>query len=94
MSRTTGLDCWDFQLFDSGHLVKSTATKLRLQAAINRRPEERRRRVKLIQARRKKGIYGKGGPDVGHTKNGKTSLVNRHRNRSANGKGGRSRFHA
>ena len=37
---------------------------------VNSRPEQRRKRVELVQERRKRGIYGKGGNDIAHTKNG------------------------
>lgn len=43
---------------------KATDTK------INARPEQRKKRSELVKARKKLGIYGKGGKDVGHTKNG------------------------
>ena len=33
-------------------------------------PEERKKRSELVQERRERGIYGKGGKDVAHTKNG------------------------
>lgn len=44
--------------------------KLAAQKKINARPEERKKRSELVQERRKRGIYGEGGKDVGHTKNG------------------------
>ena len=44
--------------------------KLAAQKEINKRPEERKRRSELVQERRDRGIYGKGGKDVAHTKNG------------------------
>ena len=44
--------------------------KLAAQKEINKRPEERKRRSELVQERRDRVIYGKGGKDVAHTKNG------------------------
>ena len=49
---------------------ESYAKKLAAQKEINKRPEERKRRSELVQERRDRGIYGKGGKDVAHTKNG------------------------
>jgi len=37
---------------------------------INSRPGQRKKRVELVKARRKKGIYGKGGGDLHHSKKG------------------------
>ena len=37
---------------------------------INARPEQRAKRSELTTERRRRGIDGKGGKDVGHTKNG------------------------
>lgn len=39
-------------------------------AKFNKKPAQRKKRVELIQERRKRDIYGKGGDDVGHTKSG------------------------
>jgi hypothetical protein len=61
------------------------------QAKINARPEEKKRRAKLNAERRKRGL--KGDPrDLGHTSNGKLKIVNRKRNRQANGHGNNPRF--
>lgn len=49
---------------------ESYRKKLAKQKEINQRPEERKKRAELVQERRDRGIYGKGGKDVGHTKNG------------------------
>ena len=66
--------------------------KVRHQAAINRRPEELRRRVALNRERRRRGIYGKGGPDISHTSSGSTVLEDPSTNRARNGEGGRPRL--
>lgn len=49
---------------------KSRKKKNAKQKEINARPEEKKRRAELNRERRKRGIYGKGGPDISHTKNG------------------------
>ena len=36
----------------------------------NKKPEQRKKRSELVKARRDRGIYGKGGKDVSHTKDG------------------------
>jgi len=55
-------------------------------------PERRKYRGELVQERRDRGIYGKGGKDVSHTKSGKTVLEDRKSNRSRNGKGNNKRL--
>jgi len=37
---------------------------------INKRPDQRKKRSQLVQERRDRGIYGKGGKDVSHEKGG------------------------
>ena len=57
-------------------------------------PERKDYRKKLARARRKAGIMGKGGPDMGHAGSWKTDKVrkeSRHGNRSKGGKVGGSR---
>lgn len=49
---------------------ESRRKKNEAQKKINARPEERAKRAELVKERRDRGIYGKGGKDVGHTKNG------------------------
>jgi len=71
---------------------EAAAKKVRHQAAINRRPEERKRRVELNQERRRRGIAGKGGPDISHTEAGKTVLEDPSTNRGRNGHGKQPRL--
>lgn len=52
-------------------------------------PSRRKYRAALNRERRKRGIYGKGGKDVSHTKKG-TVLESRHKNRARNGSNGKS----
>ena len=73
---------------------EANAKKVRHQAAINRRPEERERRVALNRERRQRGIDGKGGPDVSHTSSGGTVLENASTNRARNGAGGKPKLKA
>ena len=40
--------------------------------------------------RKRRGIAGKGGPDISHTKSGRLTTENRTKNRGRNGKNGRS----
>jgi hypothetical protein len=73
---------------------EAAAKKVKHQAKINARPEERRRRAELNRERRKRGIAGKGGPDVSHTTSGGTTLENPSTNRARNGHGGKPRLRA
>jgi len=66
--------------------------KLAAQKKINARPEQRKYRSKLVQARRKAGIYGKGGPDMSHTADGKLVRENYKKNRARNGHGNNGRL--
>ena len=54
-------------------------------------PARRKYRAKLARARRAKGVMGKGGKDVSHTKSGKLVLESRSANRARQGSGGRPR---
>jgi len=65
---------------------------VRHQAAINRQPDEVDRRVALNRERRRRGIYGKGGPDISHTSSGGTTLEAPSTNRARNGAGGKPRL--
>jgi hypothetical protein len=51
----------------------------------NQKPEQRKKRTELKQARRDRGMDGKGGKDLSHTKDGKLvkedASTNRARNR-------------
>lgn len=48
---------------------------------LNARPEQRKKRSELVKERRKRGIYGRGGKDVSHQKDGSTRLEDRSKNR-------------
>lgn len=49
---------------------KSYAKKKAYDKKFNTKPEQRKKRAELVKERRERGIYGKGGKDVSHTKNG------------------------
>lgn len=49
---------------------KSLAKKREYQREYNKKKDQVAKRVELATERRKRGIYGKGGDDVGHTKSG------------------------
>jgi hypothetical protein len=66
--------------------------KLAAQKKINARPEQRKYRSKLVTARRKAGIYGKGGPDMSHTAKGTLVKENYKKNRARNGHGNNGRL--
>ncbi len=70
---------------------KARKKRVKAQAKINRKPTEKKRRAELAKERRKRGIMGKGGKDVSHLKNGKTTLESRSKNRARNGAGGKAR---
>jgi hypothetical protein len=50
----------------------------------NKKPAQRKKRAELAKARRKKGIMGKGGKDLSHTKSGRLVLENPSTNRARN----------
>jgi hypothetical protein len=66
--------------------------KLAAQKEINARPEQRKYRSKLVQARRKAGIYGKSGPDLSHTSRGTLVKEGYKKNRARNGHGNNGRL--
>jgi hypothetical protein len=51
---------------------------------VNARPEQREKRSELTTERRRRGIAGKGGKDLSHTKDGKMVLENPSKNRARN----------
>ena len=60
--------------------------------AYNKSPARRRYRAKLNKARRDRGIYGKGGPDMSHDSKGKLASQSVKSNRANNGHGKRPRY--
>ena len=70
----------------------AAARKVQYQKKVNARPEEKKRRADLNRERRRRGIAGKGGPDISHTKSGKTVLEDPHTNRGRQGAGGKPKL--
>ena len=63
---------------------KSMAKKNASQRERNKRPENKQYRTELNAARRKAGVYGKGGKDFSHTKSGRLVRENPSKNRARN----------
>jgi hypothetical protein len=66
--------------------------KLAYDTKYGKSPEKRAYRSELKIARRKRGIDGKGGPDLSHTTSGKLVLENPRKNRARNGHGNNGRL--
>jgi hypothetical protein len=66
--------------------------KLKKAKAYNAKPSNRKYRSKLAIARKKRGIYGKGGDDLSHTKSGRLVLETPKKNRARNGHGKNGRL--
>lgn len=64
---------------------KNAAQRKRNKTAANRKY-----RSELNAERRRRGIYGDGGPDMSHTKDGKLVAESPKKNRARNGANGRS----
>tara|TARA_E500000318_G_scaffold111669_1_gene131147 strand:- start:4323 stop:4565 length:243 start_codon:yes stop_codon:yes gene_type:complete len=64
----------------------SRRKKVKTQAKINKKPAEKKRRAELNKERRKRGIYGKGGKDISHRKDGSVFLESPRKNRARKGK--------
>jgi hypothetical protein len=65
------------------------AKKLAYDTKENKSPTDRKYRAALAGERRKRGIMGKGGNDVSHTKSGRTVMESPSKNRARNGAGGK-----
>ena len=66
--------------------------KLKKAKAYNAKPSNRKYRSKLAIERKKRGIYGKGGDDLSHTKKGRLVLETPKKNRARNGHGKNGRL--
>jgi len=60
------------------------AQKAKTDTTVNARPEQRAKRSELATARRARGLMGKGGPDLSHTKEGTLVRENPSTNRARN----------
>jgi ribosomal protein S4 len=69
---------------------EARAKKNAYQRKRNKSEENREYRSELNAERRKRGIYGKGGPDMSHTKSGRLVAESPKRNRARNGANGKS----
>ena len=67
---------------------KARAKKKRYDTAYHSTSKRRKYRSELAKARRKRGIMGKGGGDLSHTKSGKLIRESASKNRARNGPGG------
>ena len=73
---------------------KAAAKHRSYMRAYNQKPEKRLYRSKLNKARRKAGIYGKGGPDLSHDRRGRLARESMRINRARNGHGNNKRYRA
>lgn len=60
------------------------AKKAKTDTAFNEKSNQRAKRSELAQARRERGLMGKGGPDLSHTKEGTLVRENPSTNRARN----------
>jgi len=65
------------------------AKKLAYDTKENESPTDRKYRAKLAAERRKRGMMGKGGSDLSHTKSGRLVKESPSKNRARNGAGGK-----
>ena len=69
---------------------ESYRKKLAADKKRNATSKAKKYRAELARERRKRGIMGKGGPDMSHTKSGKLVAENPRKNRARNGSNGKS----
>jgi hypothetical protein len=69
---------------------KARAKKKKYDTSYHSTTERKRYRSELNAARKKRKIYGRGGPDMSHTKSGKLVKEAPSKNRARNGSNGRS----
>ena len=70
---------------------EAKAKKAEYDTAYHAAPARKKYRAKLAKARRAKGIMGKGGKDVSHTRDGGTTLESSGKNRARQGSGGKAK---
>lgn len=63
---------------------KAREVKKKKDTEINRRPSQKAKRRELSKARRKRGMDGRGGPDLSHTKDGRLVKEDPSSNRARN----------
>ena len=69
---------------------KARAKKASYDTKYHSTPSRKKYRSELNTARKKRKIYGKGGPDMSHTKSGKLVRESASKNRARQGANGRS----
>jgi hypothetical protein len=69
---------------------EARAKKNAYQRKRNKSEENREYRSELNAERRRRGVYGRGGDDMSHTKSGKIVAESPKKNRARNGSNGRS----
>ena len=69
---------------------KARAKKKRYDTAYGKSAKRKKYRAELNAERRKRGVYGKGGGDMSHTKSGKLVRESASKNRARNGHNGKS----
>ena len=69
---------------------KAKAKKKKYDTAYGSTAERKKYRAELNAARKKRKIYGKGGPDMSHTKRGTLVRESASKNRARQGANGRS----
>lgn len=58
--------------------------KKRTDTAFNAKPSQKRKRAELAEERRERGVMGRGGKDMSHTKDGRIVPENSSKNRARN----------
>lgn len=69
---------------------KAAAKKAAYQRKLNKKPSVKKASEERWTERRRKGIAGKGGKDLSHTRDGRMVLESPRKNRARNGHNGRS----
>ena len=69
---------------------KARAKKASYDTKYHSTPSRKKYRSELNAARKKRKIYGRGGPDMSHTKRGTLVRESASKNRARNGAGGKS----
>ena len=69
---------------------EARAKKNAYQRKLNQKTSVKNKSEERWTERRKRGIAGKGGPDLSHTKSGKMVLESKSKNRARNGANGKS----
>ena len=69
---------------------KAAAKKAAYQRKLNKKPDVKNASEERWAERRRRGIAGKGGADLSHTKSGRMVLESPRKNRARNGHNGKS----